>query len=88
MTAENERRSAAPLPPVKVAAMSILEKVNIAILLVVISYIIALDNVLADVDALAPHLRWFITFFTSIGLFRLLILLVYWLLRSSDMLLS
>ena len=68
--------------------MNILEKVNIAILLVTISYIIALDNVLADVDQIQAQVRWFITFFTSVGLFRLLILLVYWMIRSSDALLA
>ena len=68
--------------------MNTLERVNIAILLATISYIIALDNLLAGVDQIEPHVRWFITFFTSVGVFRLLILLIYWMIRRSDLLLS
>ena len=68
--------------------MNTLERVNIAILLATISYIIALDSLLAGVDQIEPHVRWFITFFTSVGVFRLLILLVYWMIRRSDLLLS
>lgn len=68
--------------------MNTLERVNIAILLVTISYIIGLDNLLADVDQLQPQLRWFLTFVTSVGLFRLLILLTYWLIRRTDFLLA
>lgn len=68
--------------------MTILEKVNILILLATISYIMALSNLLADIDGIRPQVRWFITFFTSVGLFRLLILLVYWLIHNSDALLA
>lgn len=68
--------------------MSILEKVNILILLVTISYIMALSNLLSDIDGIQPQVRWLITFFTSVGLFRLLILLVYWLIHNSDALLA
>ncbi|MEM7720112.1 MAG: hypothetical protein AAF222_13005 [Pseudomonadota bacterium] len=68
--------------------MNILEKVNIAILLVTVFYIMALSNWLAEIEDIRPLVRWFITFFTSIGLFRLLILLVYWLIHRSDALLS
>ncbi len=68
--------------------MNALEKVNIAILLATISYIIAINNILMRVEALEPALRWFITFLTSVGLFRLLIILVYWVIRSSDPLLA
>jgi len=68
--------------------MNILEKVNIFILLITISYIMALNNLLAGVDQIEPQMRWFITFFTSVGLFRLLILLIHWLIRSSDALLA
>ncbi len=53
-----------------------------------ISYIIALNDFLAEIDQIQPRLKWFITFLTSVGLFRILILLVYWLSRSSDLLLS
>ena len=69
-------------------AMNILEKVNIAILLVTVLYIMALSDWLAEIEDLRPMVRWFITFFTSVGLFRLLILLVYWLIRRSDALLA
>ncbi|MDX8351023.1 hypothetical protein [Cognatiyoonia sp. IB215182] len=68
--------------------MNILEKVNIVILLVTISYIMALSNLLAGLDQIEPQMRWLITFFTSVGLFRLLILLIHWLIRSSDALLA
>ena len=68
--------------------MTILEKVNILILLVTISYIMALSNLLANIDDIQPQVRWLITFFTSVGLFRLLILLVYWLIHRSDALLA
>ena len=68
--------------------MNALEKVNIAILLATISYIIAINNVLTRVDQIEPALRWFITFLTSVGLFRLLIILIYWIIRSSDPLLA
>ncbi len=68
--------------------MNILEKVNIAILLVTVLYIMALSNRLAEIEDLRPLVRWFITFFTSVGLFRLFILLVYWLIRRSDALLA
>ena len=68
--------------------MNILEKVNILILLVTISYIMTLSNLLSNIDDIQPQVRWLITFFTSVGLFRLLILLVYWLIHSSDALLA
>ncbi len=68
--------------------MTILEKVNILILLVTISYIMALSNLLSNIDEIQPQIRWLITFFTSVGLFRLLILLVYWLIHRSDALLA
>jgi hypothetical protein len=69
-------------------AMNILEKVNILILLVTISYIMALGNLLSTIEDIQPHVRWLITFFTSVGLFRMLILLVYWLIHRSDALLA
>ena len=68
--------------------MTILEKVNIFILLVTISYIMALSNFLSGIDDIDPRIGWLITFFTSVGLFRLLILLVYWLIHRSDALLA
>ncbi len=68
--------------------MNILEKVNILILLVTISYIMALSNLLSNIDDIGLQVRWLITFFTSVGLFRLLILLVYWLIHRSDALLA
>lgn len=68
--------------------MTILEKVNILILLVTISYIMALSNMLSQVDEIRSQVAWLITFLTSVGLFRLLILLVYWLINRSDTLLA
>jgi hypothetical protein len=68
--------------------MNILEKVNILILLVTISYITALSNLLSNIEDIQPQVRWLITVFTSVGLFRLLILLVYWLIHRSDALLA
>lgn len=68
--------------------MNTLEKVNLAILLATIAYIIAINTLLSATDQIAPALRWFITFLTSVGLFRLLIIIVYWVLRSSDTLLA
>lgn len=68
--------------------MNILEKVNILILLVTISYIMTLSNLLTNIEDIQPHVRWLITVFTSVGLFRLLILLVYWLIHRSDALLA
>lgn len=68
--------------------MNSLEKINIAILLATITYIIAINNLLSNVDQLDPALRWFITFLTSVGLFRMLIILIYWVITSSDTLLA
>lgn len=68
--------------------MNTLEKVNIALLLATITYIIAINSLLSGTDQIGPGLRWFITFLTSVGLFRLLIILVYWLIRVSDTLLA
>lgn len=68
--------------------MNALEKINIAILLATISYIIAINNILTRVDQIEPALRWFIAFLTSVGLFPLLIVLIYWIVRSSDTLLA
>ena len=68
--------------------MNTLEKVNIAILLATITYIIAINNLLSGTDQITPALRWFITFLTSVGLFRLLIIFVYWVIRISDTLLA
>lgn len=68
--------------------MNALEKINIAILLVTISYIIAINSVLNDIEEIDPVVRWFFTFLTSFGLFRMLILLIYWIIRNSDTLLA
>ncbi|MCE8546030.1 hypothetical protein KBY25_09360 [Ruegeria pomeroyi] len=68
--------------------MTILEKVNILILLVTISYIMALSSLLSTNDDIPTQVAWLITFLTSVGLFRLLILLVYWLINRSDLLLA
>ena len=61
--------------------MNVLERVTTAILLATIFQIIALDNVLADIDRIGPQMRWFITFFMSVGVFQLLILLIHWMIR-------
>lgn len=68
--------------------MSILEKVNILILLAVVSYTRALSNLLSNIDDIRPQMIWLITFFTSVGLLLLLILLVDWLIHRSDALLA
>jgi hypothetical protein len=68
--------------------MTILEKVNILILLVTISYIMALSSLLSTIDDIPTQVAWLITFLTSVGLFRLLIILVYWLINRSDLLLA
>lgn len=68
--------------------MNILERVNILILLVTISYIMALSTLLANVEELTLQARWLIAVLTSVGLFRLLILLVHWLIHRSDALLA
>ncbi len=68
--------------------MNTLEKINIAILLATITYIIAINNLLTATGEISPALRWFITFLTSVGLFRLLIILIYWIVRASDTLLA
>ncbi|MEM9321149.1 MAG: hypothetical protein AAGA70_19410 [Pseudomonadota bacterium] len=59
--------------------MMILEKVNILILLVTISCIMALSNPLSTIDDIEPQIGLLITFFTRVGLCQLLILLIYWL---------
>lgn len=68
--------------------MTALEKVNIAILLATVTYIIGINDLLSTADDLDPALRWFVTFLTSVGLFRLLIILIYWVMRASDTLLA
>jgi len=68
--------------------MTILEKVNILILLVTITYIMALSSLLSTIDDIPTQVAWLITFLTSVGLFRLLIILVYWLINRSDLLLA
>ena len=68
--------------------MNTLERINLAILLATISYIIAIDNLLASVDQIEPEVRWFITFLTSVGIFRILIILVYWIIKRSGFLLG
>ncbi|WP_375572128.1 hypothetical protein ABWH92_03320 [Ahrensia marina] len=68
--------------------MNALEKINMAILLATISYVIAIDKVLAGFSDLPTQMRWFITFLTSVGLFRILIVLVYWVITSSSALLA
>ena len=70
--------------PPGAGATNALEKTNIAILLATISYIIAINNILTRVDQIEPALRWFIAFLTSVGLFPLLIVLIYRIVRSSD----
>jgi len=47
--------------------MTILEKVNILILLVTISYIMALSSLLTTIDDIPTQVAWLITFLTSVG---------------------
>lgn len=47
--------------------MNALEKINMAILLATISYVIAIDTVLAGFSDLPTQMRWFITFLTEAG---------------------
>lgn len=68
--------------------MTILEKVNILILLVTISYIMGLSSLLSTIEDIPTEVAWLITFLTSVGLFRLLIILVYWLINRSELLLA
>ncbi|MEL7300779.1 MAG: hypothetical protein AAFM92_10380 [Pseudomonadota bacterium] len=68
--------------------MTILEKVNILILLLTVSYVMALSNLLSGIDDIQPPIAWLTTFLTSIGLFRLLVLLAYRLINRSDALLA
>jgi len=68
--------------------MNTLEKVNIAILPATITCIIAINSLLSGMDHIGPGLRWFITFLTSVGVFRLPRILVYWLIRAFDTLLA
>ena len=68
--------------------MNTLEKINTAILLATVTYIIAINEVLSAEDQIEPALKWFITLLTSLGLFRLLIILIHWIIKSSDSLLA
>ena len=68
--------------------MNTLEKIDIAVLLATITYIIAINNLLSGADHIAPGLRWFITFLTSVGLFRLLIIQIYSVIRAPGTLLA
>ena len=68
--------------------MNTFEKINIAILVATVSYIIAINDLLSRMDSIEPSTRWIITFLTSIGLFRLLFVLVFWIIKRSDTLLA
>ncbi len=68
--------------------MNAFEKINIALLLLTVSYIIAVTNLLSRIDYIDPSTRWVITFLTSVGLFRLLFVLVFWVVKRSDTLLA
>jgi hypothetical protein len=68
--------------------MNTFEKINIAILLATVSYIIAINDLLSRVDHIEPSTRWIITFLTSVGLFRLLFVLIFWVIKRSDTLLA
>ena len=58
--------------------MNTFEKINIAILLATVSYIIAVNDLLLRASAIEPATRWIITVLTSVGLFRLLFVFVFW----------
>ena len=68
--------------------MNTFEKVNIVILLATITDFIAINSLLRGTEQIGPGMRWFITVRTSVGLFWLHIILVYWLIRVSDTLLA
>lgn len=68
--------------------MNTFEKINIAILLLTVTYIIAVTNLLSGIDYIDSGTRWIITFLTSVGLFRLLFVLVFWVIKRSDTLLA
>ena len=68
--------------------MNTFEKINIAILVATVSYIIAINDLLSRMGSIEPSTRWIITFLTSIGLFRLLFVLVFWIIKRSDTLLA
>jgi hypothetical protein len=68
--------------------MNAFEKINIAILLATVSYIIAVNDLLSRMDYIEPTTRWVITVLTSVGLFRLLFVLFFWLVKRSDILLG
>jgi hypothetical protein len=69
-------------------SMNAFEKINIAILLATVSYIIAVNDRLARVEDIEPAARWAITVLTSVGLFRLLFVFVFWVIKRSDTLLA
>ena len=68
--------------------MNTFEKINIAILLATVSYIIAVNDLLLRASAIEPATRWIITVLTSVGLFRLLFVFVFWVIKRSDTLLA
>lgn len=68
--------------------MNAFEKINIAILLATVSYIVAVNDLLARVDDIEPATRWVVTVLTSVGIFRLLFVLVFWVIKRSDTLLA
>ena len=68
--------------------MNAFERINIAILLTTVSYIIAVNDLLSRTDYIEPATRWAITVLTSVGLFRLLFVFVFWVIKRSDTLLA
>ncbi len=68
--------------------MNAFEKINIMILLATVSYIIAINDLLSRIEYIEPATRWIITFLTSVGLFRLLFVLIFWIIKRSDTLLA
>jgi len=68
--------------------MNAFEKISIAILLATVSYIIAVNDLLSHVDDIEPATRSVITVLTSVGLFRLLFVFVFWAINRSDALLA
>ncbi len=68
--------------------MNTFEKINIAILLATVSYIIAVNDLLSRMEGIEATTRWIITFLTSVGLFRLLFVLIFWVIKRSDTLLA
>ncbi|MEP3332279.1 hypothetical protein [Sedimentitalea sp.] len=57
--------------------MTIPEKANVLVQPVTLSYIMALGSLLSAIDDIPTQGEWLIIFLKNVGLFQLLIILVY-----------